>query len=143
MRNLFLDECRMQRARVTVPADGDLPAAAPDQRPHSPSDLLDTEDVLEAMSKMPARHRTVLMLAHFSGASYRDIAARLGMPPRTVGTRLFRARRRLRGILAQIFQARLHALDAEGGSEAVPSFSAKQSSARSSLNNHHNGLPRK
>lgn len=54
-------------------------------------------DALDALSE---EQRQVVMLAHFEGRSYPEIAEILGCPVNTVKTRMFHARRRLKVLLA-------------------------------------------
>ncbi|HZI14667.1 MAG TPA: sigma-70 family RNA polymerase sigma factor, partial [Myxococcus sp.] len=53
----------------------------------------------EALEKIPEDFRTVYRLHSLEGRSYQEIAEQLGIPKATVGTRLIRARRRLKEIL--------------------------------------------
>ena len=53
-------------------------------------------DVLRALAKLPRRQRDVLALCGWSGLSYEEAAAALGIPVGTVKSSLFRARERLR-----------------------------------------------
>jgi RNA polymerase sigma-70 factor, ECF subfamily len=55
--------------------------------------------VQAAMMKLSHDHRAVLTLRHFTECSYQDIAAILGIPEKTVKSRLFTARQLLRGHL--------------------------------------------
>jgi RNA polymerase sigma-70 factor (ECF subfamily) len=54
----------------------------------------------EALMRMSEDHRTVLTLRHFSDLSYRDIALVLDLDEKTVKSRLFEARQRLRALLS-------------------------------------------
>lgn len=56
--------------------------------------------VQAAMMTLSPEHRAVITLRHFTECSYQDIANVLGIPERTVKSRLFDARRLLRGQLA-------------------------------------------
>ena len=51
----------------------------------------------QAIARLPAGQRAVLVLARFEGRSYREIAAALGITEGAVESRLFRAMRRLEG----------------------------------------------
>ena len=66
----------------------------------SPSEPIEIEEraavFKEAMSKLSARDREILILRHYQDLSYREIADSLGIPQGTVMSRLFHARRRLR-----------------------------------------------
>ncbi|HRP35431.1 MAG TPA: sigma-70 family RNA polymerase sigma factor, partial [Gammaproteobacteria bacterium] len=56
--------------------------------------------VQAAMMTLSPEHRAVITLRHFTECSYQDIANVLGIPEKTVKSRLFDARRLLRGQLA-------------------------------------------
>jgi RNA polymerase sigma factor (sigma-70 family) len=53
-----------------------------------------------ALQQLPAEQRAVVELTYFHGCSYPEISEILGCPTNTVKTRMFHARRRLRGLLA-------------------------------------------
>jgi RNA polymerase sigma-70 factor (ECF subfamily) len=55
-----------------------------------------------ALMRMKADDRVVLTLRHFSECSYREIGVILAIDERTVKSRLFEARGRLRGLLADL-----------------------------------------
>jgi RNA polymerase sigma-70 factor (ECF subfamily) len=57
------------------------------------------EGLLSAMAKLSPEHRAVIDLTYFHGADYREIAQIVDCPEATVKTRMFHARRRLRGLL--------------------------------------------
>ena len=52
--------------------------------------------------RMKADDRVVLTLRHFSECSYREIGAILELDEKTVKSRLFEARSRLRGLLQDL-----------------------------------------
>jgi len=58
--------------------------------------------IRNAVMNMSANDRTVLMLRHFSELSYQEIAGILDVDEKTVKSRLFEARQRLRGILGDL-----------------------------------------
>lgn len=55
----------------------------------------DLDRLERALVRIGADERTVLWLHHYEGLSLADIGSRLGVPPRTVKSRLFTARRAL------------------------------------------------
>lgn len=65
-----------------------------------PSDPLARGRLAAAIAGLPAEHRVVLMLVVVEGMSYQDVADMLDIPLGTVMSRLSRARRRLRDVLA-------------------------------------------
>jgi RNA polymerase sigma-70 factor, ECF subfamily len=58
-----------------------------------------SRDLRRAMMSLPTNDRLVLTLRHFSECSYEDMASILELDEKTVKSRLFEARRRLRGML--------------------------------------------
>ena len=53
-----------------------------------------------AINQLSVDHRAVLDLTYFHGMGYREIASIVGCPVDTVKTRMFHARRKLKGMLA-------------------------------------------
>jgi RNA polymerase sigma-70 factor (ECF subfamily) len=60
-----------------------------------------SHDVQEALLVLKPAYRSVIVLRHFVGASYRDAAYILGIPEKTVKSRLFKARQLLRDALVR------------------------------------------
>lgn len=58
--------------------------------------------LLEALTELPAAERDAFMLSAVGGLSYSDIAEALGVAEGTVGSRIHRARRRLREALVAL-----------------------------------------
>jgi RNA polymerase sigma-70 factor (ECF subfamily) len=56
-------------------------------------------DLQRAMARLKPRERTLLWLAYAQGESHRDIAGMLGLKTGSIKLLLFRARRRLAGLL--------------------------------------------
>jgi len=56
--------------------------------------------VQEALRRLPPRDAQLLIMKHAEGLCARELAQRLGVAVATIETRLHRARRRLRGLLA-------------------------------------------
>lgn len=59
------------------------------------------ELVRAALRRLPEKHRGILMLRDIQGLSYEEIGRILKLSPGTVGSRLFRARKRLAAILSK------------------------------------------
>jgi len=99
LHNLHIDRCR-QRARMKphVPHD-DVPLAAPEAREAPIWASITTEDVRRAAAELPAELRDAYVMFALEGRSYIEIALALGIPKATVGTRLSRARARLKELL--------------------------------------------
>jgi RNA polymerase sigma-70 factor (ECF subfamily) len=55
--------------------------------------------VQRALLALPVEYRQVIVLRHFGGLNYDDIAATLGIPSKTVKSRLYSARQRLAYLL--------------------------------------------
>jgi RNA polymerase sigma-70 factor (ECF subfamily) len=53
-----------------------------------------------ALARLPERQRLIFMLSHYEGRSSREVSAMTGLNESTVRVHLFRAIRRLRGMLA-------------------------------------------
>jgi RNA polymerase sigma-70 factor, ECF subfamily len=54
-----------------------------------------------ALAKLPERQRTVFMLSHYEGCTSREVSAITGLNESTVRVHLFRAIRKLRGLLTE------------------------------------------
>ena len=57
------------------------------------------QQLMAAVAELPERQRMVFMLSHFDGRSSREVSAMTGLNESTVRVHLFRAIRRLRGLL--------------------------------------------
>jgi RNA polymerase sigma-70 factor, ECF subfamily len=69
--------------------------------PPSPATLAERSDLIRALRKVPAKQRAALVLRHYHGYSNREIAASLGIPERTVASRLAAARAQLQAVLGE------------------------------------------
>ncbi len=81
----------------------------PAKGPSPEEQLLSSErrrQLTEALSQLPERQRLVFMLSHFEGRSSREVSTMTGLNESTVRVHLFRAIRRLRGLLARAPAAR-------------------------------------
>jgi RNA polymerase sigma-70 factor (ECF subfamily) len=56
-------------------------------------------EVTQAMARLKPRERAILWLAYAEGASHKEIAGRVGVEPASMKLLLFRARRKLAGML--------------------------------------------
>jgi len=89
--NLVFDHFReMKRDRERVP---DMP----------PSSLHDDlrHDMMNAFAELKPQERALLWLAHVEGSSHEEIGEALGVKAKSVKVMLFRARKRLAGILTK------------------------------------------
>jgi RNA polymerase sigma-70 factor (ECF subfamily) len=57
------------------------------------------EQIQLALLRLTPEHRTVIVLRHFAGQSYDEIAEALAIPEKTVKSRLYSARQRLGELL--------------------------------------------
>lgn len=104
--NTCLDRLKSRR-RTPGAAPGDVLAAdaldtMPSHEPSAERRLLAEASwraVTDAVRDLPERQREVFLLCHFEEASPRDAAETLGMNAATLRVHLFRALRRLRGVL--------------------------------------------
>lgn len=95
MRNLFIDQLRRRTAAPRHAAlDDEAPAPAVESRAWWEG--LDADDIRARLAELPDELRQAFELFAFEGCSYIDIAQRLGISKMTVGTRILRARRRLK-----------------------------------------------
>jgi RNA polymerase sigma-70 factor, ECF subfamily len=97
----FLDMLRRRRRRSNVILGIDPPDVAAD----TPTERLAWEDISDddvraAIARLSEDVRTTYQMFSLEGRSYAHIASRLQIPRATVGTRILRARRQLRALLA-------------------------------------------
>ena len=57
--------------------------------------------IQEALSQLPEKHRTILVLRELEGLSYEELAERLGIHKGTVMSRLFHARKKMQALLRE------------------------------------------
>lgn len=86
----------LTRLRPTASAQ-DEPADEPSEEPWQQAEL--SEWLSVALARLPVEQRTVVELAYTVGHSCEEIAAIMECPVNTVKTRMFHARRKLRGLL--------------------------------------------
>ena len=100
MSNLHCDGLRKRQRELLSPDLDDRPdETIPDEPP--PWHHLKEESVAAAVSALPAVLHAPYILFAMDHLSYAAIAQRLNVPARTVGTRIFRARARLRVTLTK------------------------------------------
>ncbi len=93
-KNLSLDYLRRKKP---VPAPADETLAAPGDGPEGEYIAAETRATLrQAIGQLPAQQRLCLILYHYQGLSYSEVAKRLQLPLPTVKTALFRGRQKLR-----------------------------------------------
>jgi RNA polymerase sigma-70 factor, ECF subfamily len=84
----------LKRRKPTVTLEDELEIQAPGVAPDRAAEAEDR--VGKALMSLKPDDRTVVVLSHFASFSYQEIADVLGIPVRTVKSRLFTARERLR-----------------------------------------------
>ena len=99
---------RRERWIVSLPeSDGgerDLAERTPGRGPSPEEQVLAKERrqrLAAALSQLPDRQRSVFMLSHYEGCTSREVSAITGLNESTVRVHLFRAIRKLRGLLAE------------------------------------------
>jgi RNA polymerase sigma-70 factor (ECF subfamily) len=97
--NLFVD-LRRQRGRLRALA-GVVEARLTAPPPYQPCpwEMIGDAELWRTIEHLPAYQREVLRMTAREGRSYREISEALGVPSATVGTRLMRARQRMRALL--------------------------------------------
>lgn len=74
------------------------PGAAPD-----PQELAEYRDLRDALAQLPPMQAATVVLRHYHGYTNRAMAALMGVPERTVASRLGVAKRKLRAILERSY----------------------------------------
>lgn len=102
LRNLFIDRCRYARRHPSPMSidELDVPEAQPERQ--AAWAAVTSAQLQSALAQLPADFRRVFELHTFEGLRYDEIAARLHIAPSTVGTRLCRARAKLRTLLLRV-----------------------------------------
>ena len=80
--------------------------------PPDPQEEIERRDLALALAKLPPKQAAAIVLRHYHGYTNRAIAQALGIPERTVASRLAIAKQRLRGMLSQTYGA--HADEPQG-----------------------------
>ena len=97
LRNRFRDRCRRGRRHATPTSEVDLHPAPEPVAPAAWEHVTATQ-VADAIALLPRQFRRVYEL-HVQGHAYTAIARELDIPVNTIGTRLARARAKLKVIL--------------------------------------------
>lgn len=107
-------KARRRRERWVVPmidpatGDRDVSALMP-SRDMSPEDAVMLNErrrrLWTALARLPERQRTIFMLSHYEGYSSKEVSGMTGLNESTVRVHLFRAIRKLRGLLAPTAKA--------------------------------------
>jgi RNA polymerase sigma-70 factor, ECF subfamily len=81
-----------------------------------PQDHIERRDLAEALAKLPAKQAAAIVLRHYHGYTNRAIAQSLGIPERTVASRLAVAKDRLRVMLKHSYGEQSEATVMRSGS---------------------------
>jgi RNA polymerase sigma-70 factor (ECF subfamily) len=71
--------------------------------PPDPQEQIERRDLSVVLAKLPPKQAAAIVLRHYHGYTNRTIAQALGIPERTVASRLAIAKQRLRGMLSQAY----------------------------------------
>ncbi len=99
MFNLFVDRYRRRMHEMPLELADAHELPAPEPEPAPTWHAYEVEDVQQALGGLEPPFRQVLELHFNEHRSYKEISGRLGIPAATVGTRLLRARCKLRNLL--------------------------------------------
>ena len=99
-RNLVTDHYRRKAVRPVSPVDDDRleqPVGEPDL-----DRAFESWQMAQALTRLSEEHRTAILEIHLRGASVAETAARLGIPPGTVKSRVYYGLRALRLVLEEM-----------------------------------------
>lgn len=107
LRGILVNQARMllrsrRRGAARRAAAATLPGHWAAPQPRQASDHAAVDLVREALTRLDEDARDLIVLKHVEDYTYEELGAVLGLPPGTVMSRLFRARRRLREILEEL-----------------------------------------
>ena len=102
LRNTFLTS--QAGLKATASFDDDDEALAEPEEAHTPESILLARDAQEkiraALEELPVHHREIILLCDLEEMSYQEIGQAMSIPMGTVMSRLSRARRAMRALLA-------------------------------------------
>jgi RNA polymerase sigma-70 factor (ECF subfamily) len=101
MHNIFVNQIR---SRMRHPQQA-LDESAADELQYREPDWSELRDIGNALARLPAEQRTVVLLVGLEQFTYEEAARMLDIPIGTVMSRLSRGRERLRGLLGGDFKA--------------------------------------
>jgi RNA polymerase sigma-70 factor (ECF subfamily) len=100
LRNVCFSRLRRRTRRKTVRLTEGHAAPAPDSNPVLLAERNERRDrVWRGMMALAPHYREIIVMAHFQGLSYKEMAGVLGVPIGTVMSRLHNARKALRSEL--------------------------------------------
>ncbi len=98
--NICIDKFRRQKPMVSI-EEHDMWFETEQNVEQEVLSAFTAKDIREAINKLPAHHRAVVVLRYLQDFSYKEIAESLGLPLNTVKSYLFRARSRLQTLLQE------------------------------------------
>jgi RNA polymerase sigma-70 factor, ECF subfamily len=103
LHNMFIDRCRhrARRPQADTLDEEKLQVASVEPEPPPAWTAISETELRAAVARLDEEFRVVYELHALEGRSYQEIVEKLGIPANTVGTRLIRARRKLKAILAE------------------------------------------
>jgi len=96
--NICIDKFRKMKPTVSIDEHEMVFAASHNVEEEIVTGYL-AKDIREAIDKLPAHHRSVVVLRYLQDFSYHEIAESLNLPLNTVKSYLFRARQQLQTLL--------------------------------------------
>jgi RNA polymerase sigma-70 factor (ECF subfamily) len=99
MHHLFIDRCRRKAREPNAASIEDHEIPSPERPTPQPWEAITDEQIASALADLESPFREVYQLRLFDRCSYDEIAERLTIPRSTVGTRLMRARQKLKKTL--------------------------------------------
>lgn len=106
LKNALIDHCRKKKRHANHEAMTDLHDGVTQLEPDGPEPAWSTitiDDIRDALDAIDPVYREVYQLHTFENRTYEQIAQQLGIQRVTVGTRLNRARKKLREVLVARF----------------------------------------
>jgi RNA polymerase sigma-70 factor (ECF subfamily) len=101
MFHIFIDRCRRRtHEQLMEPVEAEE-VPAPEPEPGNAWEDINDVQLRDALSRLESPFREIVELHCESRCSYKEISERLQIPLGTVGTRLLRARRKLRTLLTE------------------------------------------
>ena len=100
--NESLNQLRRNRREEPLDDEVELPGSERNNPESQYGEAEVARRIRSALMHMPTNDRIVLSLRHFSECSYQEIAQILDLDEKTVKSRLFEARQRLRGMLTDL-----------------------------------------
>ncbi len=97
MHNIYVNQVRasIRRSSARAADDDEIHWSAPPNQ----ADMLEVNDLLACLDRLPPEQREVLLLVSLESLNYTEVGRILGIPVGTVTSRLARARTRLRVLL--------------------------------------------